>query len=310
MIILNKLFNEILKECKDNFAFKRISPSHPLDLYLGYNEYGKKTLALIIEQVDLNFQSTKLIEVKITTRQDGKKAVRFSLIDDMETDIFYRFCEDIFESTKNVIPNESLKVINNRWNRWINMFKNPHLLIMGEKEIRGLIGELVFLRDFMFNRYSIEKSIESWMGPLGSHKDIEIENTWYEIKTCYQSSKSITISSIEQLDSNINGYLCIVELENSNKYVLESITLNKLVEEITNMIADEKIKQEFIKKLTTTGYSYFEEYDNYVYFCKRINKYLVNDNFPRLKKQELPKEIATVSYELLIPNLKEFLEEI
>lgn len=305
---MNNLFNDILRECKDKQAFKRISSTHPLDLYLGYNELGKKTLALIIDEVDLNFQSTKLIEVKIAVREDGKKAVKFSLIDDTETEIFYKFCEDIYESTFKTEKEDALKIINSRWNRWINMFKNPHSLIMGEKEIRGLIGELVFLRDFMFKQYTIEKSIESWMGPYSSHKDIEIDSTWYEIKTCYQSSKSVTISSIEQLDSNNNGHLCIIELEDSNRYVDGCLTLNKLVKQISNMIIDKTIQQEFITKLENVGYAYFDEYDDYIYFCKNINSYLVDDKFPRLKKEKLPKEIATASYELLIPNLKEFLE--
>ena len=307
---MNNVFDEIFRETKNNFAFKLISSTHPLDLYLGYNDFGKKTLALVEENVELKFQSTKLIEVKIATRQDGKKAVCFSLIDDTEADIFNKFCEDIFESTKDVSKDEGLKIINNRWNRWINMFKNPHLLIMGEKEIRGLIGELIFLRDFMFDKYTVEKSIAAWMGPISSHKDIEIDQTWYEIKTCYQSSKSVTISSVEQLDSKQDGYLCIVELENTNKYVTDHVTLNKLVSQIYDMILDEEMQKEFMKKVTEVGYSYFEEYDNYVYFCKKINKYLVNDKFPRLKKEDLPREIATASYELLIPNLKDFLEEV
>lgn len=307
---MNNVFDEILRDTKDSRTFKLISSSHPLDLYLGYNNFGKKTLALIEENVDLSFNSTKLIEVKINTRNDGKKAICFSLMDDVETDIFYRFCDDIFESTKNITKENGLKVINNRWNRWINMFKNPHSLIMNEKEIRGLIGELVFLRDYMLKKYSIEKSITAWMGPVSSHKDFEIDDTWFEIKTCYQSSKSVTISSIEQLDSNIDGYLCTIELENTNKYVNGHLTLNNLVNQIYDMILDENIRQEFMNKVTEVGYSYFEEYDNYIYYCKKINKYLVNESFPRLRKENLPKEIATASYELLIPNLKDFLEEV
>lgn len=307
---MNNVFNEILRECKDNFAFKRISSSHPLDLYLGYNEIGKKTLALITDKVDQKFLSTKLIEVKVASRQDSKKALRFSLMDDTETDIFYRFCEDIFESTQSAKEDNSLEIIYSRWNRWLNMFKNPHLLIMGEKEIRGLIGELVFLRDYMFNKYTIEKSIETWMGPSNSHKDIEIEDTWYEIKTCYQSSKSITISSVEQLDSNKNGHLCIVELENSNRFVTGSLTLNELIDQIASMILNEELQKQFLKKVTDIGYSYFDEYDNFIYLCTSINHYLVDKNFPRLQKENLPNEIATVSYELLIPNLKLYLEEV
>ncbi len=305
---MNSIFDEILRECKNNFAFKRISSSHPLDLYLGYNEFGQKTLALIVDEVEMNFLSTKLIEVKIASRHDSKKAVQFSLKDDTETDIFYRFCEDIYESTKNVKVDDSIKIINNRWHRWINMFKNPHSLIMGEQEIRGLIGELVFLRDYMFDVYTIEKSIEAWMGPSNSHKDIEIDNTWYEIKTCYQSSKSVMISSVEQLDSNIDGHLCIIELENSNKYVMGSLNLNQLIDQIANLISNEEVHRKFLQKLADVGYFYSDEYNKYIYFPKNINRYLVNNKFPRLKKEQLPKEIATASYELLIPNLRKFLE--
>lgn len=306
---MNDLFDEILKQCKDTLAFKRISSTHPLDLYLGYNEQVQKTLALIIDKVDVEFQSTKLLDVKVATREDGRKIVSFSLKDNVETDIFYRLCEDIYESTKSINPKDAIKVVNNRWNRWLNMFKNPHLLIMNEKEIRGLIGELVFLRDFMFKKYTIEKSLVAWIGPNSSHKDIEINETWYEIKTCYQSSKTITISSIEQLDSNIDGHLCIVELEEANKYVDGCLTLNKLVSQLLKMIVDENKKKEFLDKLSSVGYAYFEEYDNYIYSCKDIKMYFVNNEFPRLKKEKLPKEIATVSYELLIPNLRPFLEE-
>lgn len=307
---MNDLFNEILSECKNSFGFKRISSKHPLDLYFGYNDLGNKTLALITKEIDMNFQSTKLIEVRIATRKDGKKAVCFSLKDDTETDIFYRFCEDIVESTKNIEPENSLKIINSRWNRWINMFKNPHSLIMRENEIRGLIGELLFLRDFMFKKYTIEESIESWMGPNSSHKDISINDTWYEIKTCYQSSKSVTISSVEQLDSKIDGHLCIIELENSNKFVKNNLTLNKLVDEVANKIENLKLRDKFMEKLSSVGYIYFEEYDNYIYYCNNIKQYLVDNKFPRLKKEDLPKEIATASYELLIPNLSNFLEEV
>ena len=301
---------EIFNECKDAVTFKRVSSTHPIKLYLGLDEIKRKSMIYITDFVDVIFQSTKLIEVNVRERQSGEKVVCFSLVDNTESDIFYKFCEDIIEHTKNATSLNALKIISNKWNRWINTFKNPHSEIMSEKEIRGLIGELVILRDYLFDKYTMEMAIQSWCGPSKSHKDIEILNTWYEIKTCYQSSKSITISSIEQLDSNIEGYLCIVELEDSNIHVDDYLTLNELIEQINDMIVNATLREEFMKKVSSAGYYYHEEYDNFIYSCKGINKYKVNDDFPRLKKTDLPKEIATVSYELLIPNLREFLEEV
>lgn len=300
---------QIFAECKSTLTFKRIPADYKLDIYLGYNDKGQKTLAYITEKVDETFQSTRLIDLNINTRHDGKKAVCFSLIEEIDSDIFYRFCQDIIESTKDVSNENGLKIINARWNRWINMFKNPFSKILSESEIRGLIGELVFLRDYMFDKYGIEKSIESWEGPDSSHKDVEIDDTWYEIKTTSQGATTVKISSIEQLDSNKEGYLTIIELEKSNSNVSGFLTLNKLVEEISSMLPKDSIVREYYKKLSTIGYSYYEEYDSFVYDKKNMRFYLVNNEFPRLKALDMPNQVAKVSYELIIPNIKEFIVE-
>lgn len=306
---MNNLEN-IFEECKDSLSFKRIPSNYKLDIYLGYNDDGKKTLAYITDKVDKKFQSTRLIDVSINTRNDGKKAVCFSLVEEVETDIFYRFCQDIIESTENVEKENGLKIINLRWNRWINMFKNPFSKILSENEIRGLIGELVFLRDYMFSKYGIDRSIESWEGPDLSHKDVEIDDTWYEIKTTNQGATTVKISSIEQLDSDKDGYLTIVELEKTNSNVVGYLSLNSLVDELSSMISNEAIKIQFLSKLSSIGYSYYDEYDCYIYDKKKIIFYLVNNEFPRLKSESLPTQIAKVSYELLIPNIKNFIVEV
>lgn len=300
---------QIFSECKSTLTFKRIPVDYKLDIYLGYNDKGQKTLAYITEKVDETFQSTRLIDLNINTRHDGKKAVCFSLIEEIDSDIFYRFCQDIIESTKDVSNENGLKIINARWNRWINMFKNPFSKILSESEIRGLIGELVFLRDYMFDKYGIEKSIESWEGPDSSHKDVEIDDTWYEIKTTSQGATTVKISSIEQLDSDKDGYLTIIELEKSNSNVSGFLTLNKLVEEISSMLPNDSIVREYYKKLSTIGYLYYEEYDSFVYDKKNMRFYLVNNEFPRLKVLDMPNQVAKVSYELIIPNIKEFIVE-
>lgn len=300
---------QFFAECKSSLTFKRIPAEYKLDIYLGYNNKVQKTLAYITDKVDETFQSTRLIDLNINTRRDGKKAVCFCLVEETDSDIFYRFCQDIIESTKDVSNENGLKIINARWNRWINMFKNPFSKILSENEIRGLIGELVFLRDYMFDKYGIEKSIESWEGPDSSHKDIEIENTWYEIKTTPQGATTVKISSIEQLDSDKNGYLTIIELEKTNSNVSGFLTLNKLVEEISLMLPNNSIIKEYYKKLSTMGYSYYEEYESFVYDKKNIKFYSVNDKFPRLKAIDMPNQVAKVSYELIIPNIKEFMVE-
>ena len=307
---MNNRLNDIFIKAKDNIGSTLlVDPSHPGYFSAGYFSNNEKVFCLNCSEVKLKFPSTKLIEVKIVSSSNDRKTIMFILKDDSETDKFYKFCNDLIEVTRNSKEVDIVMIVHKRWLSWINMFKNPHSLILGEKEIKGLIGELLYLYKYMFLKYSIEESVDSWMGPLNNHKDIEIGDRWYEIKTTIQNPYKITISSISQLDSELDGYLVVVELESTNKYFDQKITLNSLVKMISNKITNINVKQKFEEKLSNVGYVYFDEYDNYIYRIVRINTYLVNDNFPRLKKEHLPKAILTASYDLNLKEIENFLVE-
>ena len=160
----------------------------------------------------------------------------------------------------------------------------------------------------MFENYGIEKSIKSWQGPLNFHKDYEIENTWYEVKTTSSNAMTVSISSIEQLESNCIGELDIVILEQTNEVVEENISLNKLISIINNKIMDIDLKRIFWRKLDNLGYLYDDEYDRYNYRLIKINRYMIEDNsFPRILRNELKEGIINVSYEIDIRNIERYL---
>lgn len=303
------MVNEIIKkfdELKGTIGYKRIDSNHPLDIYIGFDENGKKSFAIITDGEIDNVSSTKMIEVKFVKRTDERYNFSFSLIDSSMSDLFYIFCNDLISSSQNLKSISPLKFVIERWKSWLNLFQSPHSLILNENEIRGLLGELVFLKNIMFIKYGIEKSIASWIGVNKAHKDFEIDDTWYEVKTISQNAITVKISSIEQLDSNIDGTLVVVKLEPTNYSVNDHLQLNKLINSIYELIDDEILKNEFTNKLITVGYYYAEEYDKYIYSNKGIEYYLVDEKFPRLKKEELKDGIVRVSYELYLNNLKDF----
>lgn len=303
------MVNEIIKkfdELKGTIGYKRIDSNHPLDIYIGFDENGKKSFAIITDGEIDNVSSTKMIEVKFVKRTDERYNFSFSLIDSSMSDLFYIFCNDLISSSQNLKLISPLKFVIERWKSWLNLFQSPHSLILNENEIRGLLGELVFLKNRMFIKYGIEKSIASWIGVNKAHKDFEIDDTWYEVKTISQNAITVKISSIEQLDSNIDGTLVVVKLEPTNYSVNDHLQLNKLINSIYELIDDEILKNEFTNKLITVGYYYAEEYDKYIYSNKGIEYYLVDEKFPRLKKEELKDGIVRVSYELYLNNLKDF----
>lgn len=303
------IIKEKFEECKETKSFIRINEEHPSDTYVGYNENGNKTLAIIAYGEIEEIESTKLIEARILKRStDNRLSLSFSLLNDIMSDIFYQFCDDIVQKTIN-LPHEInvIAFIIERWKKWIQMFKNPHTTIMSENEIRGLLGELIFLKEIMIKKYGISKSLESWIGSSMSHKDFEIDDTWYELKTIKENAITVEISSIEQLESSLYGELALVKLEPSNLTINNPISLNNYIKSIENLLETKEQINLFYKKLEERNYFYVEEYDKYVYANKGIDKYRVVEGFPKISNNDLKDGIVRVSYQIFINKIRDFL---
>ena len=293
-------------ECKNSLSYKRINSNHPMNIYIGYNEKGNQSLAIISTKCNVDYESTKLINVELKVRNDGDYVLSFNLLDDSFSDIFYQFVSDIIDKSYNLKDYSPIAFVIERWKKWINMFKNPRNVFLSENEVRGLLGELIYLEKYMFNKYGIDKSLESWIGSSLSHKDFEINDTWYELKTIRENALTVTISSMEQLDSNEKGELVLVKLEPSNESINEPIKLNDYIQRIESNFLNDHQLNVFKEKLDERKYFYTLEYDKYVYSIKSIDHYEVNEEFPRFKVSDLPNSIARVSYDLYIKEIENF----
>lgn len=302
------MYNEVknkFSEVNSPNNYKRINANHPIDIYLGLNNNSKKSLVIIAEGEYEETQSSRLIVVSISKREDEKVALSFDLLDNNFEDLFYRFCADILESTNKSVSKNIIPFIITRWYNWISLFKDPSNNLLSELEIKGLIGELYFLDKYMFKKYGYEKSLNSWMGPELSHKDFEINKEWYEIKTINDNALSVKISSIEQLDANIVGNLVIIKVEKNNKEVENTVSLNSYIDDIKNKLPSNLIYL-FEKKLLTARYFYNVDYDKYIYSIRNLSFYCVKEHFPKIKSSDLPKGIVKASYEILLNDIDEF----
>lgn len=292
---------------KENKTFRRINEIHPLDIFIGYNERNNPTMIISVEGKERVIQSSQAIQVNLYKVNSREIRIAFSLLDKDKETIFYKFCEDMIDSTISISSQKALEFIIARWNEWRFMFKKASGNLLTENQVVGLIGELLFLDNYMFNKYGVEKSLISWQGPSKNHKDFEIENTWYEIKAVKQAALTVKISSVEQLDSNLDGYLEVIFLDKTNKEYINAISLNKLVEEIGYKISSFEAYKIFTYKLAEVGYFYDEEYDKYVYKFIRMNTYLVNNEFPKVKADDLKEGIVKVSYDILLKDINRFM---
>ena len=236
-------------------------------------------------------------------------SLSFTLSDDRFTNLYYRFCEDIIESSRQIKKEKALKYIYDRWQHWRYMFKQCGSDVLSEQQVQGLLGELVFLKSYMIPVYGADDAIKAWRGPEGGTKDFEIIDRWYEIKSTNTATNSIKVSSLEQLDDDKDGRLVIIRMDRTSENRESSITLNKCIEQMYEEIQDIGLAELFHAKLEMIGYAPLDEYETYSYMVKRMDAYLVNDEFPRILRSEVDSSIIKVQYEIDIQCLEKNRDE-
>lgn len=296
---IKELFEEHSSE-----SYRRYDSSHPLGIYIGTNERGLKCLSIIMVATKEPVDSSKTISVEYYDRDDGNTMLSFGLEDNSLSDLFYSFCDDIIENTRESDPKNGFSSIINRWNTWIKFFSKLSLPL-SETEIRGLIGEVYFLREYMLPKYGVDKSIEAFIGVDRAHKDFEIEDTWYEVKTIHNGAHTTKISSIEQLDSDRDGFLVVVTLDQGTPGLDDCVSLNKVINDFRSCIDDKNINI-FDEKMRKAGYIFDERYDEYSYIIIALDRYYVSGEFPRITKDILPTGIVKTSYELDLETVKDY----
>ena len=297
-----------LFESQEPESYKRYDSEHPLDIYLGTNSSGLKSLAIVMNSKKESVDSSKTISVNYSARDDLKTMLSFELEDNTLSDLFYSFCDDMIENTRNSNTKDGFLPIVNRWNTWIRFFSKISLPL-SESEVRGLIGELYFLQNYMIPKYGVEESLESFISIDKAHKDFEIENTWYEVKTIHNGAHTTKINSIEQLDSDKEGSLAVITLDQGTLGLDDCVTLNKIVEDLRQLVGV-KAAALFDEKMRKSGYVFDERYNEYTYIVIALNIYTVTSDFPRIKKAMLPTGIVKAGYELDLEVVKDFKVEV
>lgn len=286
--------------------YLRVSVGHPLELYLGKNENGNPTLRFNGEFHPVKIVGNSILEIK-QVKTANYMSILFSYTAKENLSLFYNFCEDIINQTSNYYGNDGYLEIVNRYNQWKKMFYG-NSKILSEHEVLGLIGELLFLKDYCFPIYGVSVGLNGWSGPEPTHKDFSYKDEWYEIKSINSFKNTVSISSIEQLDSITEGKLVVYSFEKMSPS-FNGISLNALVGMVSNMIQYETDKDIFFEKLKQVGYSYNEVYDNYMYNMINIDKYIVNTEFPKIKADDLPNGIGKVQYEIFLSLIEKFKED-
>lgn len=300
--------NEIYKTFREEFPsrhFIRFGDNRHLSIYIGRDDDARYSFDFRGKYKPVRITSSDVIAVE-QYKQGDLLTLRFSLENSDLLEYFCTFCQDLMDSVRVTSDDEAAyQTLRSRYYSWRQLFR-PDNARMTEAEIMGLIGELLFLKNFMIPERGIDVALESWMGPEKTHKDFSDQQDWFEIKTISFGKESVRISSVEQLDSDIDGTLVIYELEKMSPS-FDGIKLNQLANNIIASLQSASQREVFIDKLQLFGFDFSNEYDNLVFALRGEHKYKVDtNNFPRIHRDMLPDAIARVQYDLLLTEIEPF----
>ncbi len=289
-------------------TYQRIGIEYKVNVFLGYNDDGHMSMVITEPGKDALVKSSKLIDVSLKRRDDQKMALTFDLLDNSYKSMFLIFCKDIILVCESAGSKTAISNALTRWKYWKEMFGKKKQSILNKQEIKGLIGELIELRDHFMKEFKATAAIQSWMGPLAGHKDFEIAHTWYEVKSVNENAVQVNISSLEQLEAEEDGHLVIMRLEDASITSGLAINLNKVVMSIIEKISDPDDMDLFRTRLDNVGYIPDDEYDNYNFVFKGRQSYLVSKDFPRLTRKMVSDSIGNVTYTLLLDGISSYRE--
>lgn len=266
------------------------------------------SIALVGDYKDISLQSTNLIEV-VGKTLNGKTALVFMLKDESLLDIFVSFIVDIeglIQNDKDVKMTE----VYNRYLYWQTMFKAEKGNI-SEKKIKGLINELNILDKYLIPKYGAFEAIRGWTGNEKMHKDFSFNDYWYEVKAINLGKEVVDISSLEQLDSDYKGLLLVSKFEVTSIENKNGVSLIDLLLKIKHSLKYENQVTELYNKIVLSGLdlSVFTDENHqanqYRYIIHETESFLIDEKFPRLKKEMLPDAIGKTNYQIILAKIKD-----
>ena len=309
---------EKIKIPLSNYNVRRADAEHPYEFFWGRDISGDY---LFLFQCDAEVRfpdkvpKLKGIDIVLCAADDysmTRLILRVNSRDDW--DIFHSLCLDLLRATVDCSTEESVvTVIVRRLERWHTFLKTNRARILSEPEQKGLIGELLLLKDYLLPRFTISEALSFWQGPLDAPQDFCIGETAVEVKCQLGTSKPlIRISSIEQLHTQLERlYLFVVTVGKSSRNAENVINLPILINEIRESIQNNhpSAGDVFEVLLLKAGYMDIEEYSEYFFVVSRSSFYEVTGNFPRLYPENIPQGIANVTMDIMLERCSGFIIE-
>lgn len=287
-----------------DFNVRHVGTAHPLRLFWGRDTFGRYLFIYDTDFANLPEKRVypNLTGIDITTAREpagGKLVLRLNETANWE--LFHSLCSDLVRATSALEDGpEAGSVIVRRLNRWQELLKKGRSGLLSVDQIKGLIGELLFLVERVAPEFGWDEAVSYWKGPEGSPQDFAVHQVAVEIKCQAGISKPhIRISSAEQLDPQLpEAYIVVYTIADAEDTDEKGFTLNELVERVRSILQMESqtARERFEDLLYLLGYVRTEEYDEFRFCVIASKSFRLEEGFPCIRSSELKSGVGNVSY--------------
>lgn len=302
-------FNE-LKEKWDNMpavgnGFLKLSLENPLNLQIGYSQSAYKSFVVMDTGIVKNIPSSFAVKVSNVQLMNMSWILEFQLVHPSFEEEFLRLCWDMIEYSSE--EENTLNALIHRYMTWQKLLQYENKSVMSFQRQKGLLGELIYLSK-MIDDIGVEAAVDSWTGPDGSDQDFVFPADWTEIKSISLASETVHISSLQQLQQEIEGHLVVYILESTTAGEDRVFLVNVVNEIKTKLMNNARYLDRFDLKLYKYGYrkSHENEYSNNQFRLIEKREYVVNDIFPKLVGKNVCSEIVSCKYELSLAAIEKY----
>ncbi|UEG54910.1 PD-(D/E)XK motif protein [Mucilaginibacter daejeonensis] len=309
---LEPVWPELLHSGSSEFEFRRIDSICIPELNIGVNGKLHRCLILELPKGTLGSWPTVIRDNLSLCWYPDTAYIVVELLDASYNDLFNDLIISIYRQVSGLSrADEYINGLIRIFNKWSGFFDSRQTGRMQPETLRGLIGELIILRNLIGPAApdAVNSILASWRGPYDEVRDFITDGLDTEVKTT-DGNSDIRISSEFQLQTETGKelHLAVVVMEPD---LTVGISLKSLVNEIRvlsdTLLADPSLLPDalFQKGLTFRNLS---DYDNFRFRIRRIIRYdCLQDGFPALLRNDLPLAVYQVTYRLRLSLLSSFI---
>ncbi|MGJ1518370.1 MULTISPECIES: PD-(D/E)XK motif protein [Sphingobacterium] len=283
---------------------------------LGFDRNGYRSLFVDMPHgVYISEPKYKLEHLSFSIENGARKQLVISLKDDSFLLLFDEFLFAIFSQIHNMVGIQDVgKKIIELYHEWSLFFTKLNKTNINVQKTLGLAGELYYINRYLDISENLVDIVNSWEGPTNRTHDFIFMDYDLEVKAKLETSNTITISSLFQLEFDKILRLGVVSFSIWDRNGGENPTsIGNMVEIILQNLRNSGIDHYlFLNKLLQVGVNFYDreqmdEINEIKFLIHGHQEYDASHNqFPRLVPSNIPSAIKKVKYYLDLNLLDDF----